>query len=190
MPHKDMKPYTEISKGLTIDDTAAAIDMTCACMKNTGGRPCTYANSEAGLNTFIENAKGYFTYVQSANSKLEEKQQLIPDVEGLTLYLGIDRSTLCRYHARGGEWEKTIDYIKNAIGYSKKQLALRGKIPTVLAIFDLANNHNYHNVNEFHLSTDDNNTKSAADNDTTLEERIAEMGLIWDEERKEYIPDE
>lgn len=185
MPSKELRPYKEIAKELTIDDTAAAIDMTCACMENTGGRPCIYSNTESGLNAFIENAKGYFTYVQSANRKLEEKSQLVPDIEGLTLYLGIDRSTLSRYHDRGGDWERTIDYIKNAIAYSKKQLALKGKIPTVLAIFDLANNHQYHNTNSFIL---ENKTEKPKEKSDDLEERIRAAGLVWDSEKGEFIP--
>ena len=182
MPSKELRKYKEIAKDLTIDDTAAAIDMTVACLKNTGGRPCTYANTESGLNDFIENAKGYFTYVQNANSKLDEKSQLIPDIEGLTLFIGIDRSTLCRYRERGGEWERVIDYIKNSIGYSKKQLILKGKVPAVVGIFDMVNNHGYRNTNSFVLES-----KAAANKaDTELENEAMAAGMIWNESTREW----
>ena len=186
MPHKDLRPYKEISKELKPEDTAATIDLVCACLKNTGGRPATYPNTENGLSAFIENAKGYFTYLQSANDKLDEKQQLIPDVEGVSLYCGIDRRTLENYRNRGGDWEKVIDYIKSSIAYSKKQLSLRGRIPTVMAIFDLVNNHDYHNVNEFHI-TDNSKREAEKEDDISLEQRVKDMGLVWDEERQEWI---
>ena len=187
MPSKELRPYKEISKDLKPEDTAAVIDMICACYKNSGGRPCIYPNSLEGLEAFKENAKSYFSYLQSANDKLEERQQLIPDVEGLSLYCGIDRRTLERYRERGGEWERTIDYIKNSIAYAKKQLALKGKIPTVMAIFDLSNNHNYYNVSEYKLSMNNNDKSESDDNDISLEQRCAEMGLIWSEEQGEWI---
>lgn len=187
MPSKDLRPYKEIAKDLTIDDTAAVIDMTVACLKNTGGRPCTYANNEAGLKSFLENAKGYFAYVQNANDKLDEKKQIIPDVEGLSLYCGIDRHTLNRYHDRGGEWAEIIDYIKNAIAYSKKQLALKGRIPTVMAIFDLTNNHSYYNTNSFTIEAKITDNKES---DIVLEHQARAAGLIWNEVTKDWEPEE
>lgn len=187
MPSKEIKPYKEVAKELTIEDTAAVNDLICACMKNTGGRPFKYANTEEGLQSFTETAQAYFAYVQSANNKLEEKQQIIPDIEGLTLYLGIDRSTLSRYHSRGGEWEKTIDYIKNAIGFSKKQLILKGRIPSIVGVFDLVNNHEYFNTNSFVIEH-----KAAADNENNaddLEESIRAAGLVWNPMTREYEPE-
>lgn len=183
-PYK--KPYSEIAKDLKPEDVSPVLDMVCACIKNTKGRPCTYPNTIEGLQAFKANAEGYFTYLQSVNSKLEERQQLIPDIEGLALFVGVDRSTLIRYSERGGEWKEVISYIKGGIAYSKKQLALRGKIPPILAIFDLANNHNYHNANEFHLPTD-NRTAQEENNDTSLEQRCADLGLIWDSGKEEWV---
>ena len=185
MPSKELRPYREISKGLKPEDTCAPIEMACACLKNNRGRPCTYGNTEIGLKSFIENAQGYFEYLATANKQIEDdKSQLIPDVEGLALYLGIDRSTLCRYHDRGGEWQKVIDYFKNAIAYCKKQLAMRGKIPTVLAIFDLSNNHHYVNVSEFKL-TQSNPEPKQGDN---IDEQLRSAGLVWNEELQEFEP--
>lgn len=187
MPSKELKPYKEISKDLKPEDTAAVIDMICACHKNTGGRPAKYPNSFEGLEAFKENARNYFEYLRSANDKLEERQQLIPDVEGLSLYCGIDRRTLEKYRERGGEWQSVIDYIKNSIAYAKKQLALKGKIPTVMAIFDLSNNHNYFNVSEYKLSMNNSDKPESEEDDISLEQRCADLGLIWSEEKGEWI---
>lgn len=187
MPSKELRPYKEIAKDLKLKDTAAALDMVCACMKNTGGRPFKYADTEEGLQSFTETAKAYFTYVQNANNKLDEKSQIIPDVEGLSLYLGIDRSTLFRYQNRGGEWAEIIDYIKNAIAYSKKQLALKGRIPTVMAIFDLTNNHSYYNTNSFTIEAKITDNKES---DIVLEHQARAAGLIWNEVTKDWEPEE
>nr|WP_297708868.1 terminase small subunit [uncultured Butyrivibrio sp.] len=167
MPSKELRKYKELSKEVNPEINAAALDMACACLKNLGGHPYKYDDSQEGLKAFIENSQGYFAYLQSVNSKLEEKQGIIPDVEGYALFLGVDRSTINRYHNRGGEWAETIDLFKNAIGYAKKQLMLKGKIPSVLAVFDLANNHEYLNTGEFKLSanvTNNDNKERSYDN--------------------------
>lgn len=187
MPSKEVRPYKEIAKDIKPEDTAAVLDMICACYKNSGGRPCTYSNTAEGLAAFKENAQGYFSYLHSANDKLDEREKLIPDIEGLTLYLGIDRSTLSRYHDRGGEWAATIDYIKNCIGYAKKQLALKGKIPTVMAIFDMTNNHQYYNTNSFVLEAKITENKES---DIVLESQARAAGLIWNETTKDWEPEE
>lgn len=186
MPSREIKPYKEIAKDLNIDDTAAVMDMTCAILKNLGGRPFIYPNNEAGLKSFIENSQGYFTYVQNANNKLEEKQQIIPDVEGYCLWLGISRTTLKNYVDRGGEWAAVIDLFKNAIGNAKKQLILKGRIPAVIGIFDLTNNHSYVNSTEFKLETRATESKAS---DIELENQARAAGLIWDETVKEWVPE-
>lgn len=187
MPSRELKPYKEISKDLKPEDSAAILDMICACYKNSGGRPAIYPNTIEGLEAFTENTKGYFSYLQSANNQLEERQQLIPDVEGWALYCGINRRTLERYRERGGQWEMAIDYARNSIAYAKKQLALKGKIPPVMAIFDLSNNHNYYNVSEYKLSMNNCDKAESDENDISLEQRCADMGLIWDSEKEEWV---
>lgn len=185
MPSKELRPYHEISKELSPEDTSAPVEMALACIKNNRGRPCTYANTEMGLKSFIENAQGYFEYLTSANKQIEdEKLKLIPDIEGLSLYLGVDRSTLCRYHDRGGEWERAIDYFKNAIAYCKKQLMLHNKIPVVLGIFDLVNNHSYHNVSEFKLTQSNPEPQKGSN----IDEQLRSAGLVWNEELQEFEP--
>ncbi len=187
MPSKELKPYKEIAKDLSVDDTAAVLDMTTTILKNLGGRPCIYPCTNEGLKAFIENSQGYFAYVQSANSKLEEKQQIIPDVESYCLWLGICRSTLKGYSDRGGEWEKVIDLFKEAIAANKKQLMLRGKIPPMMGVFDLVNNHSYYNTNSFIIENKPAESKKTTDH---LEESIRAAGLVWNDVTKEYEPEE
>lgn len=188
MPSKELRPYKEISKDLSVDETTAALDMTTTILRNLGGRPFKYANTEEGLQDFIENSLGYFTYLQSANSKLDEKQQIIPDIEGYCLWLGICRSTLKTYHDRGGEWQRVIDLHKEGIASVKKQLMLKGRIPSVMGIFDLTNNHSYYNTNSFVI--ENKTTADKEDNTNDLEERIMEAGLVWDNDLKEFVPKE
>ena len=182
-PYK--KPYSEISKDLAPEDTAAVLDMTIAALKNLGGRPCTYPNTAQGLTAFITNSQGYFEYLQKVNSQLEQRQQVIPDIENYCVYLGICRSTLKSYNDRGGEWEKVIALFKEAILSNKKQLMLKGRIPAVLGVLDLVNNHGYYNTNSFVIET-----KAAGDKEKAndLEDKLNEAGLIWDPETHEYIP--
>lgn len=187
MPSKELKPFKKIANELSVEDTAAVLDMTCAILKNLGGRPAVYPNTETGLSTFIENSKGYFAYVQSVNANLEEKAQIIPDIEGYCLWLGITRETLRKYTNRNNEWAEIIQLYKDGIACIKKELALRGKIPPMLAIFDLVNNHQYYNTNSFIIEH-----KAAADKENKaddLEESIRAAGLVWNPMTREYEPE-
>ena len=67
----------------------------------------------------------------------------------------------------------------------KKQLSFNYKIPTVLAVFDLCNNHGYMNTSEFRISTQ---TTPEQEKTALLETKLDESGLIWSEEQQEYIP--
>ena len=80
--------------------------------------------------------------------------RLIPDVESWATYLGITRKTILNYEKRGEDWQNAIAFYKGIITACKKQLALAGKMPPVLAIFDLTNNSDYVNASEFRLSAE------------------------------------
>lgn len=183
-----MKPYKQLNKELSADDTQAINSMVNAALKNLGGRPATYPYSEAGLATLIENSLGYFEYVAKANKQLDEKKQLILDIDSYALFLGISKKTLSEYEKRGGQWAESIQLFKNAICASKKQLSLHGKIPPMVAIFDLVNNHEYYNTNSFVLET-----KAADDSqlseDNVLSQKLKEAGLVWDETKGEFVPE-
>jgi len=99
----------------------------------------------------------------------------VPDVESWCVYLGITRTTLMTYTRRPGEWADMIENFKNSICACKKQCAFAGKIPPLVTIFDLTNNHHYLNTSTFTAS--DNEVKSEKKL-VTLEELQRQAGLL------------
>lgn len=188
MPSKELRKYKQISTELRPEDVQPINSMINAALKNLGGRPAVYPNNEEGLQSFITNSLAYFEYMEKANAQIDDnKRQLILDVDSYAVFLGISMKTISEYQKRSEVWNKTISLFKDAIGASKKQLALHGLVPAVMAIFDLCNNHGYVSTSEFKLSINDNNPKSSSLNDD-LESRIEEAGLVWDNELKEFVP--
>lgn len=120
--------------------------------KRETGRPPTYADNEEGLREFLEATRQYFEYIRDANAVNEEK--LIPDIEGWSIFIGITRQTVSTYAKRSDTWRETIDYIKDSILASKKQMAFRFKIPPVVYLNDVSNNHGYLNTSEFKITAE------------------------------------
>lgn len=180
-----IKPYK--NKGycepLETDDTTAILDMIIDASERRKGRPFVYPNTPQGLEQFANDTKNYFEYVNNVNSNPNLKQKLIPDIENWAVYLGITRQTILSYEQRGGAWSDCISFFKNAIGALKKQLALNYKIPPMVYVFDATNNHGYVNSNEFKLTA-----TTAQDNTATLEQQIAQSGLVWNDITKEFEP--
>lgn len=157
------------------------------------GRPAEYANSRQGLEDFIQKTGDYFSYLQAVNNadqedgeQDKERPRMIPDIESWCLYLGITRMTVHNYQSRGKEWNDTIEYYKGAIATAKKQLMLSGKIPPVLAVFDLANNHGYVNTSEFKVIAEPPKVEQERGED--IEAKLTAAGLIWDADLQEYVP--
>ena len=146
---------------------------------------CKYNPDAEGLQKFTDASIEFFEYVAKVNADPDMKTKIIPDVESWALYLGVTRQTIFAYERRGGEWAEIIDFFKNAIATNKKQLALTYKVPPVLAIFDLTNNHGYVNSQEFKLETPAAEIRPGQ----TLEEKVQSAGLVWDATTGEYIPD-
>lgn len=186
MPNRELKKYAELSAQLNPEDVQPINAMINAALKNCRGRPAAYPNNEAGLNAFVENSLSYFDYVSQANNKIDDpKRQLILDVDSWAIYLGISRNTIKEYSKRNETWYKTITLFRDAIGSSKKQLAMHNLIPSIMAIFDLTNNHGYVNASEYKLTTNDSNDRPANDDD--LEERVKAAGLVWDSAKGEFV---
>lgn len=105
--------------------------------RGKGGRPRKYETAEE----LQEGIKKYLVYIAEKNAA---GVALIPDVEGLALFLGVSRSTLYEWqNSRPGEFSDTLKRTLNAIAAAKKQLALMGKIPPLVFATDFNNNHGY-----------------------------------------------
>lgn len=153
--NKDLVKYKKRGKALALKpgDLTAPLQFGLAVFRKHGGVPAKYPNSPEGLRSFRDGVEGYFRYMQEVNEGIDEKQQMIPDIEGLSLYLGISRVTLLSYEKdRDQEWTQTVRLAKDVIAATKKQMLMRGKIPPLVGVFDLTNNHSYHNTSEFHLT--------------------------------------
>lgn len=106
-------------------------------VRHPGGRP-------RKIETVEELREGIERYIDYIQTQAAAGVALIPDVEGLALFLGISRSTLFEWQrARPGEFSDTIKSTLNAIAAYKKQLALTGKIPPIVFATDFNNNHGY-----------------------------------------------
>lgn len=115
------------------------------------GRIPDYADDPQGIESFVSATQMYFEYITEANRQNDEK--LIPDIEGWCLFIGVTKQTVLNYAKRNNTWKELIDYIKESILSAKKQLAFRFKIPPVVYLNDVANNHGYLNTNEFKITT-------------------------------------
>lgn len=134
-------------------DLGALLDVSIEQIgKREVGRPPVYPNNEEGLRDFLDATKRYFEYIRDANRLNEEK--LVPDIEGWSIFIGITRQTVSVYSRRGEAWEETISYIKDSILAAKKQLAFRFKIPPVVYLNDVSNNHGYLNTSEFKITAE------------------------------------
>lgn len=136
------------------DDLQAITTMAVTCLKEHKGIPAKYPNTPQGLADFMQKSQDFFEYCNEINADLEPDKRIIPDVESWCLYLGIVRSTLHEYRKRSDTWKNAIDMVKTAIMTAKKQLAMRGRIPQMIAVFDWANNHEYINTSEFKISAE------------------------------------
>ena len=164
-------------------DQTAALTLILDSLHRYGGMPFKYPPTQEGLQLFVKRSEEFFDYVHRLNAREDIEKKLIPDVECLTVYLGISRKTLFEYEARGGAWADTISYVKNIINTSKKQLAMNFKIPPMLYMFDATNNHNYVNTSEFKLQA---TTIINQAPDSELERELLSNGLTWDDSKGEF----
>jgi hypothetical protein len=75
-------------------------------------------------------------------AKFTETTLEIPDVEGFCDHVGAYRQLLMEYEKKK-EFSTTVKEIKNWIYHKKKQLAMQGKMPPAIFIFDAKNNAGY-----------------------------------------------
>lgn len=144
----------EYSKGqflpMESDDLTAVLNLGIQALKR--GASAKYSADEEGYKLFVERSKSYLDYVNGINQNSNIEKKLIVDIESWCVYLGITRETLRNYDARGEVWHEFISYFKEIIVMCKKQLAFNFRMPPMVHLFDLVNNHGYHNTNEFHIT--------------------------------------
>lgn len=122
------------------------------CISSLKGHQAKYPDNAQGLEEFKQASIDYLQYIASVNNEPCTENFLVPDVESWACYLGLTRMTILTYEKnRGADWQYLIAQVKEAIASCKKQLAFRQKIPSVIAMFDLTNNHGYVNSNEFKI---------------------------------------
>ena len=181
---KEYKRFTPEPIG-TDNTLEAVLNMTIESLKM--GRPPAYPETEQGLEDFKRTTIDYFQYVKDTNANPNIDKKLVPDVEALCTFLGITRNTLLTYEKqRGGSWQDFIKQTKNAIAACKKELAFHQQIPPVVAMFDLTNNHSYVNTSEFKIEAISDKPQ---ERQLSIEEQVQQAGLVWDEEKGEFIPD-
>ena len=155
---KRMPSYRDIAETMDGDELDAILDVSLqglARAREKGSQPM-YSNSPEGLKSFKHDSEEYLTFVRNANKTPTEggKLRLVPDIESWAAFLGVTRYMITGYERRSSDWKSTIDAVKGVITACKKQLAFTGKMPPVLAIFDLTNNSDYVNASEFRLSAE------------------------------------
>ena len=168
------------------DDISALLDVG---IKAVAGKPAKYENTPEGLQRFKDGIIGFFRYIDEKNDELhgvEEASRLVPDIDGRITFLKISKPTYYAYKARGGEWESTIDLATTTIAAVKKQLSFNYKIPPMLAVFDLCNNHQYVNTNQFTIKTE---TALEQQKERQIQDKLESSGLIWNPETGEYEPE-
>lgn len=69
--------------------------------------------------------------------------EIIPDVEHLALFLGTSRQTLMKWVRADPDRGPVLENAFNRIAAIKKQLAMRNKIPSLVYLSDIQNNHGY-----------------------------------------------
>lgn len=116
-------------------------------VRHPGGRPRKYETVEQ----LQEGIERYIDYIAAQNAA---GVSLIPDVEGLALFLGVSRSTLYDWqNARPGEFSDTLKRTLTGIAAVKKQLGYNGKIPPLVLALDFNNNHGYVQQQKIEVST-------------------------------------
>ena len=132
------------NEGKDIDNANQWVDMALLAIRSMDmleGRT-SYASKYVTVEDLQQAIKEYWQYIIQRNSGGELK--IVPDVEGMALFLGTTRETLRKWereNTRG--FGETISVAKNAIAAYKKQMGLSGKIPPVFAAIDFNNNHDY-----------------------------------------------
>lgn len=163
------------------DDLQGITRLCIDSLQRHRGRPQVYTENE--LDRFMHTVEDYFKMLHDRNADTEQNQQIYPSIESLCVFMGITRDTLWRYGQRSPEWKSCIEQVRTCIASIKMQLASHGKIPPIIAVFDLTNNYGYVNTSEFKLSAEPPQDPSTPRIDTSQIQ-----GLIEAETEKQQLP--
>lgn len=113
-----------------------------------------------GFNRFTcgaELAGALQAYQEIMHDFAEHGHRITSDVESLAAFLGIDRSTLMAWMRGDGnpEFVQPLALVMNEIGMVNKELGKQGKIPNLIYLSDMQNNHGYlanSNKTEVHVN--------------------------------------
>lgn len=162
------------------DNISAVTNILLETIK--AGRPAAFPDTEQGLEDFKQSTVNYLEYVQNANESGLEKKVMV-DIESWACFLGITRATIASYErTRGKNWQEFIAVTKNGIAAAKKEAAFHGQLQPMIAVFDLANNHNYKNTNEFKLEVEPKEPERPTLSVDELPRLIAEKYGVSEEE--------
>lgn len=154
---KTIKPYRNKGECLQTEpsDLQGICKFAIESLQRNNGRNAKYGNDEQERQRFLDDCVEYFNYLYDGNVGKDQEQMLIPSVESLCLFLGLTRTTLFNYCKRSPEWNETVNMVRNAIATARVELASHYKIPPLVHLFDLCNNHpQYHNTSEFKISAE------------------------------------
>lgn len=188
---EELQPYkgkkgsgSKLALPMQTGDLVSFLNMAIDESVKRMGRPAVYPPDNQGLDNFVQKSIDYFEHVNAVNSNPDIQDKIIPDVESYAIFLGITRKTLLMYQRRGGIWDEVISQFKEVIVAAKKQLAFTYRIPPIFAVFDLVNNGDYYNTNEFKPVPVEIETRK-----NTPDDQARELGLVWDEVTGEYVPE-
>lgn len=144
-----VQTYTRFKEGVDYEpieqeQMTALVEFVKHCngLHRGAGRPPKYED----INEFLGVIDAFWDVL---NEKNANGIRIIPDVEGFCCFAGIARDTLLDWEKnRDFEFSSTIKTLKNMIAFSKKQLALCGKIPPLTFATDFNNNHGYQQKQE------------------------------------------
>ena len=128
--------------------------LTLAVQSARGNGVCKYPHTPEGLALFKEKSIRFLEYVRDQNRIADDegKRRLVPSIEAWACYCGISRQTILEYQKqRSQDWKDFVVWMKNAIQGCKSQLAICGKVPPAIFIFDSVNNSGYANTDTIRI---------------------------------------
>ncbi len=130
---------TDVNAFLTDGEISDMIASVCF-YRRPGGQRFTNAPKFVSAYELQGAVDAYFELMYLA---AKNGSELIPDVEHLRLFLGISKSTMSRWKRENPEFDDVLSEAYDRVLAVKKQLAMHNKIPQLVYMNDIQNNHGY-----------------------------------------------